>query len=260
MSLHHALKYAIPGYEILRPWWYWSNEPGNYFNRDELRLFRQMHPFLRGVGGHTTRSYANYESVVSEPVFYFTFLRDPIKRYLSHLNHQINKMGIDWSVRNFVEEPRFNNLMTRRIAGVDNVDLAKSILRDKFGMVGIFESYDESLLILSDLLFEAPTVLHYEHINDSQGESKFGLPDLSQELRDVVFKNNELDSELYVYAKDQLFARLKDTYSGDLQADLAVFKAKNTKYTYNAFKRYSLRIIRIYSENIPQRVAHWLKG
>ena len=259
MSLHHALRYAMPGYEVLKPWWYWSNEDSSYMSCDELGLFRRIHPFVSGVGGHTTRPYAGYEKVVTKPIFYFTFLREPIQRYLSHLNHQTNKMNIEWTVESFLAESRFNNLMTRRIAGSEDIDLARRILRDKFGMVGLFESFDESLVILSRLLFGTPTALRYEHMNDSEGELKIKLEDLPRKVQAIIINNNMLDTELYTYAKDKLLPQYVNAYSGNLPTDVEAFRLDNSSYTYNSFKWYLLRVLKVYSENIPQRAAHWLK-
>jgi len=258
MSLHHALRYALPGYEVLQPWWYWSNEQGNYFSANELRLFLRLHPVLKGVGGHTTRSYANYEEVVGSPVFYFTFLREPVARYLSHLNHQVNKMGVAWTVEEFINETKFNNLMTRRIAGCDDIDLAKRRLKDDFGMVGLFESYDRSLVILSDMIFGVPDALHYEHMNDSESEAKVRFSDLSPESQAMIVENNALDIALYEWAKTDLFPTYTDGYVGDLETDLAKFKKDNSEFRYSRLKWYFLRFCKVYSERGPQKLAHIL--
>jgi hypothetical protein len=260
MSLHHALRYALPNYEILKPWWYWSNESSNYFSAEELKLLKRLHPVVKGVGGHTTRSYANYEEVLDRPAFYFTFLRDPIARYLSHLNHQVNKMHVAWSVDEFLKERRFNNLMTRRIAGCDNLDLAKCRLRDDFGMVGLFESYDQSLVILSRMMFGAPNGLHYEHMNDSESETKVKFNDLSHDLQAMVTENNALDIKLYEWVKRELFPSYLDSYIGDLEADVGRFRDENSGFRYNRAKWYFLRLCKVYSERFPQRLARYLAG
>ena len=258
MSLHHALRYALPGYEILKPWWYWSNEPGNYLSADELRLLKCCHPFLKGVGGHTTRSYANYESVLDKPVFYFTFLRNPISRYLSHLNHQVNKMGVAWPVDDFLKETKFNNLMTRRIAGCDDLERAKRTLSSDFDMVGLFESYDKSLVMLSNMMFGIPNGLHYEHMNDSESENKVRFNDLSLELQEMVIENNALDIALYKWVKNEVFPAYEDNYFGDLNEDFDRFRAENSVFRYNRPNWYLLRLLKTYSYRGPQAVAHFL--
>lgn len=260
MSLHHALRYALPGYEVLKPWWYWSNEPDNFLSLKELRMLRRLHPTIRGVGGHTTRAYAGYEAEIKEPIFYFTFLRDPIARYLSHLNHQVNKMGVAWAVDEFLKEKRFNNLMTRRIAGCDDLDLAKSRLRDDFGMVGLFESYDKSLVILSSMMFGVPNRLHYEHMNDSESETKVRFNDLSPDQQAMVIENNALDIELYEWIKNDVFPAYVDRYIGDLENDLDRFRKENAGFRYNRAKWYFLRLCKAYSERVPQRLVHFLVG
>lgn len=260
MSLHHALRYCLPGYEVLKPWWYWSNEPGNYFSPRELRLLQRFHPVLTGIGGHTTRSYANYETELDKPVFYFTFLRDPIARYLSHLNHQVNKMGVEWPVDEFLKERRFNNLITRRIAGDDDLELAKRRLRDDFGMVGLFESYDKSLVILSSIMFGVPDRLHYEHMNDSESETKVTFNELSADQQAMVIENNSLDIDLYDWVKREVFPGYVDRYIGDLDVDLERFRKQNVGFRYNRTKWYFLRLCKVYSERGPQTLARRLAG
>lgn len=256
MSLHHALRYAVPGYQVLRPWWFWSNEPESYLSSEELARLILFHPGVSGVGGHTARSYGGYESVVDKPPFYFTFIRNPINRYLSHLNHQVNKMGIAWSVEAFLKETRFNNLMTRRIAGCDDLSLAKSRLKNDFSMVGLFESYEKSLIILSDIMFGVYNGLHYEHRNDSESEAKVKFCDLSPALQAMVINNNALDIELYEWVESEVFPAYINGYSGDLEADLDRFKKENIGFKYNRIKWYFLRICKVYSERVSQALAH----
>lgn len=47
------------------------------FNDEHLRKFLRS-TAARGVGGHPVKPYFGYESVVKRPVFYITFLREPI--------------------------------------------------------------------------------------------------------------------------------------------------------------------------------------
>lgn len=248
----------MPGYKILKPWWYWSNEPDNFFSAKELRILRRIHPTIKGIGGHTTRTYAGYEAEIKEPIFYFTFLRDPIARYLSHLNHQVNKMDVAWSVGDFLKETRFNNLMTIRVAGCEDLELAKRRLRDDFGMVGLFESYDESLVILSRMIFGAPNKLQYEHMNDSINEVKLRFDDLSPEFKERVIANNSLDIDLYDWVKKEIFPAYLNNYPGDFEEELRHFREGNSRFRYNRVKWYLLRFLKVYSYKLPQAAAHFL--
>lgn len=105
-------------YKNLRPYYYWSNEEGNCFSQKELDLLLKLSPFTTGIGGHTTRTYLDYQKVVKNPVFYFTFLRNPVDRYMSHLNYQIHSMNIQWDIEEFVEE---KDLITIRRLGLQVV-------------------------------------------------------------------------------------------------------------------------------------------
>lgn len=147
-TLHHTLKYNFPGYMVLRPWYYWLNEEGNNLSAKELKAIKTIFPFLSGIGGHTTRTFLKYEDIIKKPFTYFTILREPIARYMSHYNHQVNKMNINWSLEEFIDDDRFNNFMTRRIAGKEDLELAKKRLLEDYDFVGLFEKLNESLVLL----------------------------------------------------------------------------------------------------------------
>ena len=87
-TIHNWLKYYIPNYLSLSPVYVWTNEKESEFSKKELSILKLFHPFLAGIGGHRLKSFLNYESLFGGDLVYFTFLRSPIPRYLSHFEHQ----------------------------------------------------------------------------------------------------------------------------------------------------------------------------
>ncbi len=257
-TLHHSLKYNFPGYITLRPWYYWSNELGNYFTAQELKYFIKLFPILTGIGGHTTRTYLNYESVIDKPISYFTFLRNPIDRYMSHYNHQVNKMGINWTIEDFSNDSRFNNFMTRRIGGDESLTLAMHKLKNQYDFVGLFEHLNKSLVMLKHYVFDDQVDLFYEHKNDSTGEKKLRFNDLSENVKKRVLACNKLDIELYKYAADEIYPRQEVNYQGDIDLDCDNFERVNADYKYDVLRYHLLRSSKLLTDNCLQKVAHVL--
>ncbi|MEF3077570.1 sulfotransferase family 2 domain-containing protein [Winogradskyella poriferorum] len=255
-TLHHSIKYNLPGYLILKPWYYWSNERGNFLNDKELRWLKICFPFLSGMGGHTTRTFTNYESVVGKDVKYFTFLRDPIARYMSQYNHHVNKKGRDWAIEDFVEDRRFNNYITRRVADGEDLNLAKLRLSEDYSFVGLFEDFDESLVMLEQFIFKNEIALNYEHKNDSLRENKVRYDNLSEELKKSILKNNALDLELYEYVCKEIYPKYKKDYTGNLEDDTKIFKDKNKSYHFNKIRYQLIRFSRVLTDNVIQRLVH----
>ena len=104
-TLHYVLRNNDPlRYLTLTPWFYEANEPGNWLTADELQWLRRLLPHTRGIGGHPPRSFLDYEAAVGEPLQYFTFLRDPVKRWTSHYNYQREVMGVPWTAEAFLDD------------------------------------------------------------------------------------------------------------------------------------------------------------
>ena len=255
-TFSHSLKYNMPAYLSLKPWYFWSNEPNNYLSSSELKRIIKLYPFLSGIGGHTTRTYANYEDVVDKNIKYFTFLRDPIARYMSHFNHQVNKKGIDWTIESFINEDKFNNCITRRVAGSEDIDLALYNLKNHYDFIGLFESYDESLLLLNQLVFNKKIKPNYEFKNDSLNEKKVKFVDLSKEVQEKIIANNSLDIKLYKEVKQQLYPEFVKKYKGNLEQDLVKFKEENSNYKYNALRYNVIKATRLITEKIIEPLAH----
>lgn len=258
-TLHHSLKYRLPGYVVLRPWFYWSNEEGNHLTANELKWLKIFFPILSGIGGHTARTYLGYESVINKPISYFTFLREPIARYMSHYNHQVNKMGINWCIEEFVADARFNNFITRRVAGTDDLELAKQRLANDYDFVGLFESFDESLVTLKHFCFSDSVDLHYERKNESLGETKLHYSDLPEKVKCAIQVNNKLDIELYDFVVKEIYPKQIAVFPEELSEKLNDFELENKAYKYKAFRYQFLRATKLYTDKIAQKISHILQ-
>lgn len=225
----------------------WTNDPSAVFTAAELRVLLRWLPFTRGFGGHTTRAYVGYERATDRPVRYFTFLRDPIERYISHLEYQRARMGIPWSLETFLNEPRFSNFMTTRIAGVADVGRAKELLRERFAFVGLTERFDESLLLMRQALRLSCFDIRYERKNVGQRQRLAEERDLLLDGRDALARiksQNLLDLELYEFARTTLYPEYVSRYGPELGGDVERFRGKNAGFRFSRSRRYSWALYR----------------
>lgn len=187
--------------------------------------FMSMEPYQRArfrvIQGHIPYGVHEY---VDGPFAYFTFLRDPIERTLSHyyylreedshpLSEQLreNKLTLDECIELKVDKMMFNP-HTRLLSGVwydpppgrctvEHLEMAKENLRRHFKVVGLTERFDESLILLKRA-FKWKRV-HYATLNvTSERPSKDELPSTTLS---AVESANRMDMELYSYGQE-LFA------------------------------------------------------
>lgn len=257
ITLHHLIQNNLPTYVNLRSWFYWSNIEGNYLRKDELRNLLRILPFIEGVGGHVARTFAGYEKVINKPIFYLTFLREPVSRYISHCNYQKQVMKISWSIEDFVEERRFNNYQVVRLTGKENLDEAKRVLREDIDFFGLIERFDESLLLLKEIYGGGISSVNYEKYNVAKRiPNTMYFDNLSNKIKKRIIDNNKLDIELYNYAKDILYPGFKNAYSDNLEDDLILFQKENRRYRQPRVKSSILFIYRNLLRYIVQPIVH----
>ncbi len=232
-TLHGMLENARPGYVSLKSW----DRPGDHRNiltPEKLRFFLRCVPFAKGVGGHTTRSFLGYETVLRDRcISYITFVRRPVERYMSHFNYQRMVMGHRWSLEGFLADERFANFQTKRIAGGADVGAAKAALREKFAFVGLTDRYDESLVLLRRVgVLPGGATLNYERMNELRGsEGLLTVESLDRRLRDQVQQANALDEELYEFAVREFRTRLA-LAGEEVEAEVASSRSSNQGYRY----------------------------
>ena len=241
-SLHHLLHYNFKNYKTINPYYLYTNKEEAFFRLENLKKLLQRYPKLDGIGGHTTRSFLNYESAVNNPIFYITFLREPISRYMSHFNYQRQVMNINWSIEDFIEDEYFNNFQTKRIIGEANFKKAYNELL-KYSFVGLSEEYNQSLLMLSKKIDWYNFNPLYEKKNEIPSKSKsIKFSELDKEVQEKIISNNSIDIELYNAVKSEIYYKQKKDYKGNLEKDLIEFEQQLLQYRYRFFKKYFNKI------------------
>jgi hypothetical protein len=163
-------------------------------------------------------------------VQYFTFLRQPIERAISHYywvkqSKYPTYVHPEWELhekillKDFFAKrnlDRFNthyfrlidNLQTRYIAGLGNgfygnnskkmLDKAKSNLEKKYKIFGLQERYEDSI----QLFMKHFHLINYEHKLEKNTFKKPSIKELDSETYEVLMENHKLDQELYLFGKE----------------------------------------------------------
>ena len=168
---------------------------------------------LRLIRGHFDLSLSK---VLPRSTRYFTLLRDPVERAISHYYHYrrqandaIHPLAIKSTLAEWVSAcglVEMDNGQTRRLAGQMNLpcgrvssrmlDRAKSTLAESFSVVGLSERLDESLILLQRA-FDWPL---YRVSVENVGEHRPQRATVAEEVVKVIEDCNRFDLDLYRFA------------------------------------------------------------
>lgn len=177
-----------------------------------------------------------------QPSTYVTLLRDPIDRIISHyyfvlrrpdhyLHAEVTSKRM--SLRDYVDSgisPELMNGQTRLISGFegntplsrDVLEVAQSNLKEYFAVVGTFEKFDETLVLMK-MIFGWRNVLYAKQNVTKKRPLKEDVP--SNALR-IIEKYNILDLELYEFSK-KIMEEMIDQQGPSFQTELRNFKVWN---------------------------------
>lgn len=164
---------------------------------------------LKWIHGHFD---FGLHEVIQRPAAYITMLRHPVDRVLSFyyflrrnsrhpLHYKVKLMSLKEFVitQNNGIQNQVCNFQTYLLSGngSPNLERAKKHIEEHFMLVGLTERFEESIFIMKKQL--GWEVNHYTNLNVTQGRPK--RETISQEIRKLIEKKNEIDLELYEYGK-----------------------------------------------------------
>lgn len=249
-SLRMIVQHNHPSHVVPTPY-RWPHDDGNVFRPEELRWLLRLFPATRSFGGHSVRSYLGYEEAIGRPIRYFTFVRDPIARFLSHYHHQVHQMRVPWTFEEFVADGRFSNFMTHRFAGGPDVELAKQRLAEDFAFVGLTDRFDESLVLFRHALGR-DLCINYERENQTRSASYDRLR-RAPEVVDRAREENQLDLELFDFARGLYEAR-RAAYPGDLAGEVAALRRQNEDFRFPSWLAPLCRAYRVLGYWVPEQI------
>ncbi len=245
----------------INPWYKGKfDDEYNYFTAQEARLFFRILPFTKGFSGHSLNSTFKYEQALKCKIEYITFLRDPVERFLSHcFYHKRKKKG---SINLFLEDKRFDNFMTKRIAGSPDINKAKKILAEDYKFVGLNERFDESLVLMKNELNLEKFSIFYEkkNVNPNTDYIKDFIFKYKKEM-DKIYERNALDIELYNFTKTHICKKYKRNYGPALEKDVSKFREANKNFKFSRIKAfYSIAYRQLLSRHLQSLVHYIVHG
>lgn len=217
----------------------WNFDRNNPFV-DFLNLSEERQDKIKVIFGHIPFGIHKY---TQRSIHYFTLLRDPIERTISHYyhirkrpNHFYHRMALDMDIAEFVVQSRFrefDNGQVRQLTDAGRLPfgacsedlLAQAIfnLENHFCCVGLQERFDESVVLLRRTLgWRKPPLYRRRNVNRvrPRGET------LSAETLGVIAAYNELDRRLYEWATARLEQAIADGGAG-FALELRAFRGLN---------------------------------
>ncbi|MCS7039613.1 MAG: sulfotransferase family 2 domain-containing protein [Caldilineales bacterium] len=217
----------------------WNFDRNNPFD-EFLSLPTKKRNKIKIIYGHIPFGLHKYIQI---PVSYFTLLRDPIERTISHYyhirkrpNHFYHRMALDMDIGEFIVKSRFrefDNGQVRQLTGAGHLPfgacseelLAQAIanLENHFCAVGLQERFDESVVLLRRTLgWKKPPLYRRRNVNRlrPRGET------LPTEALAVITAYNELDRQLYAWAATRLEQAIAEGGVG-FALELRAFRSLN---------------------------------
>jgi hypothetical protein len=195
---------------------------GNIINVNQLNVEQKRK--IKAISGHNV--YGIHELYFSKPFSYFTMLRDPVDRVISLYYFLRNYKGYErlkgMSLEEYViKENEAHNGQTVLLSGLPvnpNIEKAKENLKT-FSVVGITEMFNESLFLLKKE-YEWDNI---DYLKQNITRKRPSKEKVSPTLINLIKKYNALDLELYEFAKQLLYQKLK-ALSTDEKKQLEKFK------------------------------------
>jgi hypothetical protein len=214
------------------------NDRSVHVTGDDLRKVRRIYRRLRGIAGHNVKPSSDLDAACPG-IRYFTFLRDPVRRYLSHFKNKAGTYGRE-DFERWASAGWTHDFQAKTLAGEANAQKAIDLLATRVGFIGFTEDFDESLLMLGQWLDEPEFRPEYRPVNrlvDKQRERDVvrAQSDLSYleepAVRDRLMEMNAIDQQVYSFAVREFLSKQRESYPGDLAADVAALRRRNEQIT-----------------------------
>jgi Galactose-3-O-sulfotransferase len=199
--------------------------------RADIDLARRFYPRLRSISSHMVRP--TDELVAEFPrIRFFVFLRDPVKRCVSHYQYRRSKGETSdfepWLAGCANYQVRFlcrTSGILDPCGGVADGNHAIELLERNVGFVGLQERFDESLVLLRRWVDDPDLDIAYRSRNVASA------PDTSRQLfgnprtMELIESAHHEDRKLYRHARDFIYHRQVEAYGPTLAEDVAALRA-----------------------------------
>ena len=177
-----------------------------WLDGEDLRKALWVYRGAAGICGHRVTPFNGLQAAVPD-IRFFTVLRDPIQRCISHFLHF--HRGAESAItpdelHTFCADPHQRNVQTRWLCGTEDAQQAIESLDRHVGFVGLTERFDESMVLFHDWLNDERLQPGYVTTNRGQGKPAWAIAD-DPTLRAVVAEANGADTQLYRHVVEHRF-------------------------------------------------------
>lgn len=195
----------------------------------DLRIARRFYPNLSSISGHCVLPLNGLQTECPE-IRFFTIVRDPVQRCVSHYQFVRQKRRTDEPFSTWL--PKHANFQVRSLCRtLDMVDPSEitaeqaiATLEQHVGFVGMLERYHESLVMLRKWC--EPLTLDITHrsrniaVDNSIKKELLADPQVVAQIKSL----HQEDQKLYHYVRDVIYPRQLLNYGHTLSADLKAFE------------------------------------
>jgi hypothetical protein len=219
--------------------------------RDSLDAFKKLPSDIRNrikiIKGHMS---FGLHCHLPQPCTYFTMLRHPVDRVISHYyfvlehpDHYLHQRvtSNSMTLADYVDagvSKELDNGQTRSLSGVGGtlpfgscdsatLEMALENLNRHFSVVGLTERFDESLLLFK----RAFGWRNVFYVRQNVGRMRPGIEQVSKEALHAITKHNALDRELYRSAVNRFEDQLREQPSS-FSFELWAFSVSNRIYSW----------------------------
>ncbi|MDG2389678.1 MAG: sulfotransferase family 2 domain-containing protein [Planctomycetaceae bacterium] len=193
--------------------------------KSDWEWVKECYPILQSLHGHSVMPTQEMEEVF-EGIRYFTFIRDPFKRCLSHYQHKNSSGKNVLPIKTWL--PMFSNHMCKKICGEENGDHAIENLENNRAFVGITDYFDESLLLWRQWTELQNLNLNYIYKNKARSSIlKNAVLELPHAI-ELIHEHNREDQKLFDYVCNVIYPRQKSNYGSGLEFDLKKYQSSKS--------------------------------
>jgi len=210
------------------------------FDTADLEFAKSTNPWLCSISSHEIIQPTAH---LGDAVMPFTMLRDPLSRSISHYQDKIVRGRESLSFDEYVEDPANHNFQVRKIAGAEDLELARSLLLERFFFAGLAERFAESVRVLAalcpwllDLRCRPGNVARDRQIGDSLRSD----PAAVERLR----RANRLDQQLWDFVDQQLLPALASRCGGVDTGPLPALPAGAVPWRFHCSRLYHKLVYR----------------
>jgi hypothetical protein len=195
---------------------------------------QRFYPRLKSIAGHGVLPHKNFEAA-GRKLSYFTFLRDPVQRCVSHYQFSRTKFRKYPSFQKWLHD--YADYQTRVLCGTRDASRAIEILEDRMTFVGLVEQFNESLILWQDSLPDQQLNLCYQAVNvapDNRIKQQL-LADPATVL--LIQEMHQHDTAVYRYAKNIIYRRQVQRFGSGLKSAVAEFESQLPGPTILSFEQ-----------------------